>query len=519
MRFSHLLFAAFISAGLAYAQSPVEQQFASASSKLISLQGDFALQTECGKPAKSPQRNEPQLLASVCAGQPTSIEWSSPTEKLAGRRIYLETDVRVDHAAVREIIFLMTSFDDTKFISHVGGTYHPGIGALKLSTYIPENAKKITLALQFNQWGEGKASISTPRIFISEQTYAAGEMCTNCKTRLDESLERVRRKFLFADRIDLAAMKNNLFLSASGARNVIELDTSLKEFARVLNEPHTRFLSTAEVNFMKQTMAQSQQTSQPTSQPPKPLQPTPQANEPKGHENKPAEEPGTVLSTVFDSDIGYLRIHAGGGVDFAGRAGYAQQIRSALNRLHAAGAKRWIIDLRAHGGGSTPPLIAAMRPLLGSGKIGGTIAADKSNSPWFYGMDGNANSEDYFSKDDKIFMGACAPTVLLMGAQTSSSAEALVISFKARAKTRFFGEPTSGYSTSVFDLPFSDGSTLAVTNAQLADRNGRIYSGRIEPDEALLSLGSAAPREDDAWVTTAARWLKSNNISTRPDCQ
>ena len=518
MRFGKLFFAALISISLAYAQTPAEQTFVLSSSKLAPLETDFALQTECGKPATSQQKNEPKLVARVCAGQSTSVNWSSPTDKLAARRIYLETEVQVDNATVNEIIFLMTSFDENKVVSHVGGIYNPNVGALSLSTYIPANAKRVMLALQFNQWGEGKTTISNPRIFISEQSFAAGDMCADCKTRLDESLERVRRKFLFADRIDLAAMERNLLLSASGARNVGELDASLKEFARVLNEPHTRFLSIAEVNLVKKKMAQSQQAAQRTQA----TQPKPQASEQKRNTSNQADEPTTVLSTVIANNIGYVRIRGGGGADFAGRAGYARQIRSAFNRLHAMGTTRWVIDLREHGGGSTPPLIAAMRPLLGLGKIGGTVAANNSQTPWLFGIGGiesSGENEAYFRKDDSVFISACAPTALITGAQTASSAEALVVAFKARTNTRVFGEPTAGYTTSVFDPFFDDGSLLALASARLADRNGSLYAGRIEPDEMLPPLGAALPREDDAWVKVAAKWLNAKDISTPLNCQ
>ena len=54
----------------------------------------------------------------------------------------------------------------------------------------------------------------------------------------------------------------------------------------------------------------------------------------------------------------------------------ARALRVALDALQRQGARRWIIDLREHQGGTLFPPVAALRPLLGGGALGYFIDAD-----------------------------------------------------------------------------------------------------------------------------------------------
>ena len=136
--------------------------------------------------------------------------------------------------------------------------------------------------------------------------------------------------------------------------------------------------------------------------------------------------------------------------------------------------------------------------------------------PWLYGDVSEAaiGNEIYFpikipGTPSSPYIGfASAPVAILIGAQTASAAETLVVAFKARSNTKSFGSPTAGYTTSVFDLPDADGSILAVTSGALADRNGIIYRGMLTPDESSLAVNSKA-NPNDATTKLAVNWLNS----------
>jgi C-terminal processing protease CtpA/Prc len=148
------------------------------------------------------------------------------------------------------------------------------------------------------------------------------------------------------------------------------------------------------------------------------------------------------------------------------------------------------------------PMIAGLTPLLGSGVLGS-----------FEGRDGKS---DKWTAADPRFAVAPPPALndlqsawvaVLTGPQTGSSGEFVAIAFRSRPRTRSFGLPTAGLSTSNDTFPLPDGSMIALTTAVGADRTGKRYGGQIEPDE-IVEAGKPAWPGDDATLAAAVRWLK-----------
>jgi C-terminal processing protease CtpA/Prc len=67
----------------------------------------------------------------------------------------------------------------------------------------------------------------------------------------------------------------------------------------------------------------------------------------------------------------------------------------------------------------------------------------------------------------------------------ASSGEAVVISFTGRPDTRSFGDRTCGLTTANAPYPMSDGATLNITEAVMADRTRTRYGYAIQPDETV----------------------------------
>jgi C-terminal processing protease CtpA/Prc len=85
----------------------------------------------------------------------------------------------------------------------------------------------------------------------------------------------------------------------------------------------------------------------------------------------------------------------------------------------------------------------------------------------------------------------------------ASSGEAVVLSFKGRLDTRSFGDRTCGLSTANAPYPMSDGATLNITEAVMADRHRNRYGYSIPPDETVLAEGQVVERAI-AWLRTGA---------------
>jgi C-terminal processing protease CtpA/Prc len=95
---------------------------------------------------------------------------------------------------------------------------------------------------------------------------------------------------------------------------------------------------------------------------------------------------------------------------------------------------------------------------------------------------------------------------VLIGPVTNSAGEGVALAFRGRTATRLFGQPTYGRTTGNDPLTLPDGSGLAVAVVVMADRTGRTYGGKIEPDEPVDWVANA-PLESDSAVRRRGRGL------------
>jgi C-terminal processing protease CtpA/Prc len=84
---------------------------------------------------------------------------------------------------------------------------------------------------------------------------------------------------------------------------------------------------------------------------------------------------------------------------------------------------------------------------------------------------------------------------------TASSGEAVVIAFRGRPDARSFGTATCGKSTANELYTMSDGASLFLTVATMADRTKFLYGGQIAPDEEV-TLPREAEQRAVAWLQT-----------------
>jgi C-terminal processing protease CtpA/Prc len=90
---------------------------------------------------------------------------------------------------------------------------------------------------------------------------------------------------------------------------------------------------------------------------------------------------------------------------------------------------------------------------------------------------------------------------VLIDRGVASSGEAVVVAFKGRPNTEFFGAPTCGIPTAIRPFPVRPGYTLMLAVAKMADRTGVEYDGRIFADHKASSLDEA--------VTQAVEYLRA----------
>ncbi len=188
--------------------------------------------------------------------------------------------------------------------------------------------------------------------------------------------------------------------------------------------------------------------------------------------------------------IGYLLVPGLRGSDANAGEAFSAQLCGHIGRLAKSASKGWIIDLRNNTGGNMWPMIKGLRPLLGDADIGAFRDRNGVVTAW--------HSQP--SKACSIDLSGSAVAVLV-GPRTASSGEAVAVAFRARADTRFFGQPTAGLSTANQSFALPDGGVIALTTAVFLDRSGEAYPQGIGPENLV-------PHDQDA-IAAAAAWLRT----------
>ena len=178
----------------------------------------------------------------------------------------------------------------------------------------------------------------------------------------------------------------------------------------------------------------------------------------------------SVVRQLLPGGVGYLRI-PGMVMDSAGNEQAARSLADSIRVLEAAGARKFIVDLRLSGGGAVSPVIEGLSPLLDKG----------------------------------------SPVVVLTGHGTSGVGERVAIAFKGRKHTWFIGEPTAGNATGTVCHWIEEGRIGVVIGEDVAvDRKHRSYPGNLIPDEWVPGGDDLSDRAKDKKVQAALQRLGMN---------
>ncbi len=153
-------------------------------------------------------------------------------------------------------------------------------------------------------------------------------------------------------------------------------------------------------------------------------------------------------------------------------------------------------------------MLAGLRPFLGDAGLGSFVTAGGSGPPWHANQMANVEPSPSLVPLDSAYVA------VLTGPRTASSGEAVTIAFRGRPRTRSFGLPTAGLSTSNQGYALPDGAMIFVTTAVEADRTGTRYGHAIAPDE-LVPAGLPGDG-NDLEVARAVAWLDAQPCGGTP---
>jgi C-terminal processing protease CtpA/Prc len=211
--------------------------------------------------------------------------------------------------------------------------------------------------------------------------------------------------------------------------------------------------------------------------------------------------------------VAYLAVPGFAGGAPAAQVEFAESIKNLIQQHDSEASCGWIVDLRQNGGGNLWPMLAGVGALLGNGAVGASVYPDgRRVSVWY--RDGQAGFGDYVQlRVNDVYRPPRLPAVaVLTGPGTGSSAEVLALAFRGRPGARSFGAPTAGVSTGTRTFALADGAALILAVAATSDRLGRVYSGPLDPDEAVVGETTARAPTADPLVATAQRWLSANDV-------
>jgi carboxyl-terminal processing protease len=294
---------------------------------------------------------------------------------------------------------------------------------------------------------------------LAAQTPPAGD---SAQMQLDAAIRIVKQNALWRDTVTWETVEAEVRALAADAQSAADVYPAIRVLLRRLGDRHS-FVQTPATSRAFTTGA---------------------------IQNRPP-----VVRLEPDS-IGYLSVFGYGGGDPMATLAYARTMQDSLATMMSRGAQcRWIVDLRENTGGNMWPMLGGLRPFLGEAELGAFVGGAGPDRPW------RARQGIPVVPSETLKKLETAYVAVLTGPRTASSGEAVTISFVARPRTRSFGSPTAGLSTANRGFRLPDGGMILLTVSLEADRTGRRYGGKVDPDEILS--------DDAATMARAREWLRS----------
>ncbi len=340
-----------------------------------------------------------------------------------------------------------------------------GWSARSVSIPVPDNATVLAFGVLLQ--GGGSVSARGLRLETGEPLTDA-PISEPARVVLEEAISLVKMNALLRDSINWKVVEPQVRALAGGARKPSEVYAAIQWLLTQLADSHSYFVPAASV---KEFWA-------------------------------PAENRLPVIRVLPDG-VGYVSLSGYAGGDQDSNRAYIMRVHSSLDSIAPRVRCGFVVDLRGNTKGDMWPMLASLRPFLGSQRLGTFGDPSGPSPPWITGDSVGAMPPETLKALET------ARVAVLTGSGTVGAGEAVTIAFRGRPQTRSFGQPTVGTPTANSAFPLSDGALILMTTGLMADRTGRRYGARVEPDEVV-----AAPLEpddvQDLALAAAIRWLQKS---------
>ncbi len=407
----------------------------------------------------------------------SGVAQTVPAEPWRGKLISVRAKLKSENVAGATGIFIRVEDDGRKTVALGNSFAKPLVGTTDWTSReaivdVPAEATAISIGAGFSS-GE---RIWVDAFELSEvRPESLRAMSNDAKTYLDDAVNIVESIGLNSARIDWPRTRLKAYALAQGAGTSADTYAAIRMVLSALNDRHSLLVLPADSRT--------------------------------NSENTTTNDFKLVSDTLANKAYVSVPAYQGGHLDR--QTAFANELQSRLSALDASRPCAWIVDLRANSGGNMFPMLAGLAPILGNGVFGHLVGRDGTQD-WFVreassGLGTQVNARS--TKPVPLVDEGKALVAVLFGPQTASSGEAIAVSFVGRPGTRSFGQPTAGLSTGNRPVTLSDGATLVVTTSVFADRNGKRYGGKVDPDEIVVPGPKDTPLADDPVVRAAIAWL------------
>lgn len=203
-----------------------------------------------------------------------------------------------------------------------------------------------------------------------------------------------------------------------------------------------------------------------------------------------------IIIKSISKDIGFLKLPGFFTLDSKQYIKNYEDIVYSLNKLR--NKKKLILDLSKNTGGNMYPWLAALAPLYDTECVGYfDYKYKKTKDKWLIKKDGiYCGRKKWFRKINNNRF-SFEKIAIWVSSQTSSSGEAIAISFCGQKNVKIFGQKTANFTTGNED--FKNGEVAIWLNTCLMqDRKQKNYTNGISPD-----VITKTPIED------IGKWLNS----------
>jgi carboxyl-terminal processing protease len=315
--------------------------------------------------------------------------------------------------------------------------------------------------------GGGAVSVRRLRLEVSAPVAANAPLAAPAKEVLDAALSIAKKNSLRRNDVAWDVVEPRVRALAAGAEQSAEVYPAIRYLLAQLGDHHSFLMPPAQTNQFRTGGAQN---------------PSPEVR-------------------ALPERVGYVSVPGYSGTEPGAMRAYATRMYEALGGTIASVSCGWVVDLRPDTGGNMWPMLAGLKPFLGGAGLGTFESPTGSSAPWIAGQGVGVEPQSTLAVLESSWVA------VLTGPRTASSGEAVTIAFRGRPRTRSFGQPTAGLSTANGTFPLPDGAMILLTRAVDADRAGRRYGDKIDPDERVDTAASTG----DTTLSVALQWLRQSS--------